>query len=367
VTAPTAVAEATVPRAPIATGRVGPVGVDEGRRALVANRGIRAAGLLAATVVLAVVSLCSIAYGPKPIPFGEVLGALFAFDGSNDDLIIRSLRIPRTVVGIGAGAALGLAGAVMQGVTRNPLADPGILGVNAGAALFVVAAIHLLDVTTLTGYVWFAFAGAAVVSVAVYTLGSLGRGGATPVKLALAGTAVAALLGSLTTAILLLDVTTLDQFRFWVVGSIAGRDGTVAAQVAPLLVVGAVLALGSARSLNSLSLGDDVARSLGLRVGAARAVSALSVVLLCGAATAAAGPIGFVGLTVPHVARAICGPDYRWILPYSAVLAPILLLGADIAGRVVARPGELQVGIVTALVGGPFFIVLVRRRRLAQL
>ncbi len=347
--------------------RIGPVGVDEGRRALVANRAVRAAGLVVAVVALALVALCSIAYGSKPIPFGDVVDALVAFDGSNDHLIVRSLRVPRTAVGLGVGAALGLAGAVMQGVTRNPLADPGILGVNAGAALFVVGAIHLLDVTTVTGYVWFAFAGAAVVSVAVYGLGSLGRGGATPVKLALAGTAVAALLGSLTTAILLLDVTTLDQFRFWVVGSIAGRDATVAAQVTPFLVVGAVLAVASARTLNSLSLGDDVARSLGVRVGAARAVSALAVVVLCGAATAAAGPIAFVGLTVPHVARAICGPDYRWILPYSAVLAPILLLGADIVGRVVARPGELQVGIVTALVGAPFFVALVRRRKLAEL
>lgn len=328
---------------------------------------VRAAGLAVATGALVLVALCSVAYGSRRIPLADVLDAVFAFDGSNDHLIIRSLRVPRTAVGLGVGAALGLAGAVMQGVTRNPLADPGILGVNAGAALSVVIAIHLLGVDSLTGYVWFAFAGAAVVSVAVYVLGSRGRDGATPVKLALAGAAVAALLGSLTTAILLLDVTTLDQFRFWVVGSIAGRDATVAAQVAPFLLAGSVLALGSARSLNTLSLGEDVARALGLRVGPARAVSALSVVLLCGGATAAAGPIAFVGLTVPHVARAICGPDYRWILPYSAVLAPTLLLGADVLGRVVARPAELQAGIVTALVGGPFFITLVRRRRLVQL
>jgi iron complex transport system permease protein len=255
----------------------------------------------------------------------------------------------------------------MQGVTRNPLADPGILGVNAGAALFVVIAIYLFGVTSLTGYVWFAFLGAAIVSVVVYALGSLGRDGATPVKLALSGAAVAAFLGSVTTAILIVDVATLDQFRFWAVGSLAGRDTQIVAQVAPFVAVGGLLALASARSLNSLSLGDDVARSLGVRVGTARIVSALSVVLLCGAATAAAGPIGFVGLTVPHVARAICGPDYRWVLPYSAVLAPILLLGSDIVGRMVARPGELQVGIVTAFVGAPFFVVLVRRRRLAQL
>ncbi|MEX2658347.1 MAG: iron chelate uptake ABC transporter family permease subunit, partial [Acidimicrobiales bacterium] len=237
----------------------------------------------------------------------------------------------------------------------------------AGASLAVVVAIHVLGITDLTGYVWFAFVGAAVVSVGVYALGALGRDGATPVKLALAGAAVAAFATSITTAVLIVDITTLEQYRFWVVGSIAGRDAAIAAQVAPFLVLGAVLAFASARSLNSMSMGDDVARSLGVRVGLARGVAALAVVLLCGGATAAAGPITFVGLTVPHVARAICGPDYRWILPYSAVLAAALLLGADVIGRVVVRPGELQVGIVTALVGAPFFIALVRRRRLAQL
>jgi iron complex transport system permease protein len=217
------------------------------------------------------------------------------------------------------------------------------------------------------GYVWFAFAGAAVTSVVVYALGSLGREGATPVKLALAGAAITAFLGSITTTILLVDVATLDQFRFWAVGSLAGRDTAIAAQLAPFIVVGALMALASGRVLNALALGDDVARSLGQKVGLARAFSAASVVLLVGAAVAAAGPIGFVGLTVPHVARAITGPDYRWVLPYSAVLAPILLLGSDVIGRVIARPGEVQVGIVTALVGAPFFIALVRRRKLAEL
>lgn len=344
-----------------------PVSVAIGRGPLVRSRRLRALGLAVAGAVACVVVLASIAYGSKPIPVGDVLAAIFSFDGSNDHLVIRSLRVPRTIVGLGVGSALGIAGAVMQGVTRNPLADPGILGVSGGASLAVVVGIYVFGVGSLTGYVWFAFAGAAIVSVLVYGLGSMGRDGATPVKLALAGSAVAAFLGSITTTILLIDVATLDQFRFWVVGSIAGRDGAVAAQVLPFLGVGALLAFGSARALNSLSLGDDVARSLGLRVGVARVVAACSVVLLCGGATAAAGPIGFVGLTVPHVARAITGPDYRWVLPYSAVLAPILLLSADIAGRVVARPGELQVGIVTSLVGAPFFIALVRRRRLAQL
>jgi iron complex transport system permease protein len=336
------------------------------RRTLLGSGWSRAGGLLVATGVLVLVALCSIAFGSKSISMGTVWQALVEADGSNDHLIVRSLRVPRTLLGLGVGISLGLAGAVMQGVTRNPLADPGILGIDAGASLAVVVAIYTLDVTTLTGYVWFAFAGAALASVVVYLLGSMGRGGATPVKLALAGAALSALLSSLTSAVLLLDVQTLDQFRFWVVGSLAGRDGDVVAQVAPFLVVGVVLALLSARSLNTLALGDDVARSLGQRVHLARGLAALSIVVLCGAATAAAGPVAFVGLTVPHVARAICGPDYRWILPWSLVLAPTLLLGADVIGRLIARPGEVQVGILTAFVGAPFFIALVRRRKLAD-
>ena len=338
------------------------------RRGLLTRPSLRSLGLVASLTALAAVLVCSIAVGSKPIPLHTVLDALFHYDSSsNDHLIIRSLRIPRTVVGLMVGAALGLAGAVMQGVARNPLADPGILGVEAGASLFVVVAIHSFGIASVLGYVWFAFAGAAFTSVVVYALGSLGREDATPVKLALAGSAITAVFGSLTTAVLMIDVATLDQFRFWAVGSLAGRDSTVATHLAPFFITGTLMALVSGRVLNALALGDDVARSLGQRVGTARLFSAVSVVLLVGAATAAAGPIAFVGLTVPHVARAITGPDYRWVLSYSAVLAPILLLGSDIIGRVVARPAELQVGIVTALVGAPFFVTLVRRRRLAEL
>jgi iron complex transport system permease protein len=338
------------------------------RRGVLSSGWARGAGVVAAAVVLGLVLFASIAYGSKTIELGTVVEAFTSYDATNNDhLIIRSLRVPRTLVGLGVGAALGLAGAVMQGVTRNPLADPGIFGVEAGAALAVVVGIYVFGVGSLTGYVWFAFAGAAVASVGVYGLGSLGRGGATPVKLALAGAAMAALLSSLTSAILIIDVTTLDQFRFWAVGSLAGRDSEVVAQVAPFLMVGALLALASARGLNTLALGDDVARSLGQRVHLARGLSALAVIVCSGAAVAAAGPIGFIGLTIPHVARAICGPDYRWIMPWSMVLGPILLLGADIVGRMIARPGELQVGIVTAFIGAPFFIALVRRRKLAEL
>ncbi|MGJ7441812.1 FecCD family ABC transporter permease [Aquipuribacter sp. MA13-6] len=337
------------------------------RGGLLSSAPARLVGLLVALVVLASLAVASLAVGAKPIPAADVVEAFRAFDGTVEDhLIVTSLRLPRTLVAIMVGTGLGLAGALMQGLTRNPLADPGILGVNAGAALAVVVGIFVFGVGSLSGYVWFALAGAAVTSVAVYALGALGRDGATPIKLALAGAAVTAFLYSITSSILLLDVATLDEYRFWAVGSVAGRDMTVVAQVAPFLLVGTAMALCAGRSLNALALGDDVARSLGAGVGASRLFSALAVVLLVGGATAAAGPIGFVGLTVPHVARAIVGPDYRWVLAWSAVLAPSLLLAADVLGRVVARPGEVQVGILTALIGAPVFIALVRRRTLAQ-
>lgn len=304
------------------------------RRALLRSGWGRGGGLVVAAAVL----LLALAFGAKPLPLRTVWEALTAPDLQDaDHLVVRSLRVPRTLIGLGMGIALGLAAVGMQGITRNPLADPGIFGIEAGASLAVVTGIHVLGVTSLTGYVWFAFAGA--------------------------GAAMAALFASLTSAILLVDVTTLDQFRFWAVGSLAGRDAAILEQVLPFLVVGVLLSLASARGLDALALGDDVARSLGQRVQLTRTLSAVAVVVCAGAAVAAAGPIGFIGLTIPHVARAICGPDHRGIMAWSILLAPTLLL----AGRVVARPGELQVGIVTAFIGAPFFVLLVRRRKLAEL
>ena len=328
----------------------------------------RVGGLLVTLAALAVLCFLSMAIGTRSTSLSTVWSAITAFDPANTDhLVIMELRLPRTILGLLVGTALGLAGAVMQGVTRNPLADPGILGVNAGAALFVVIAISVFGITSVIGYVWFAFAGAAVATVVVYAIAAMGREGATPIKLAIAGAAVSAALGAVTTSFLLMDEATFDQFRFWQVGTLAGRDLSVVAQVAPFLIVGSVLALFLGRVLNTLSLGEDVARGLGANVALSRVISAAAVVLLCGAATAACGPIAFIGLTIPHVARMIVGPDYRWALPYSMMLAPILLLAADIVGRLIARPGEVQVGIVTALIGAPVFIALVRRRKLAEL
>lgn len=327
----------------------------------------RPAGLLLGVAVLVLLVGLSAAVGTRSIPLGEVLDHLRADDGSQDAAVVRDLRIPRTLVGIAVGVALGLSGALMQAITRNPLADPGILGVQAGASAAVVVAIGFLGVSDPSGYVWFAFVGAALASVAVYALGSMGRGGATPVRLALAGTATYAALSAFIEGVTLLDPVAFDDFRFWRVGSLAGRDLDVLAQVGPFLLAGTLLALGLARSLNAIALGDETGRALGANLGRTRILAAVAITLLCGAATAAAGPIAFVGLTIPHVARAITGPDQRWVFPYCVLLGPILILAADVLGRIVVRPGELQVGIVTALVGAPVFIALVRRTRIAQL
>ena len=299
----------------------------------------RVAGLMACVALLTLCVLASIAIGSKATSLGEVLRAFSAYDGSDEHVIVRELRVPRTELGLLVGAALGAAGALMQGVTRNPLAEPGILGLNAGAAFAVVLAIALLGVSSVTAYVAFALAGAVLTT----------------------------LLVSLTSAVLVFDARTLDEFRFWIVGSLAGRDPGVVLSVLPFIAAGLVIALAAGRRLNALALGDDVARSLGQRVERTRAAAGLGFVLLAGGAVAAAGPVAFVGLAVPHVARFFTGPDYRWIVLYSIVLGACLLLAGDVAGRMVARPGELEVGIVTALIGAPFFIWLVRRRRAVAL
>ncbi|NAZ88470.1 FecCD family ABC transporter permease [Kineococcus indalonis] len=335
------------------------------RRRPARTRRATALGLALALLVLAV--LASLAVGSRDVPLGTVLDALRGAGGGQDALVVRELRVPRTLLGVAVGAALGLAGALMQALTRNPLADPGLLGVNSGAAAAMVTAVGVLGVTSRLGLVWASMLGAALVAVVVYVLGSVGRGGATPVRLALAGTAVSAALTACTSAQVLLDQQTFDRFRFWQVGSLAGHDLGVFWQMLPFFAVGTALALSQARSLNALALGVDSGRALGAHVGRTRVLTALAVTLLCGAATATAGPVWFVGLAVPHVVRALTGPDQRWVLPLSVVLSPALLLLSDVLGRVVVRPGELEVSIVTALLGAPVLVALVRRRRLAQL
>jgi iron complex transport system permease protein len=268
--------------------------------------------------------------------------------------------VPRALVAALVGAALAVAGAIIQGLTRNPLADPWILGIEAGAAFAVVCSVFLLGASSLTTYALFAFLGGAIAAVVVYALGTLG--GMSPMKLVVAGAALATLLSSLKTAVLILNQQTLEEIRFWLAGSVAGRDLSLLLQVLPYVGVGLLLAFAMGRQITALTLGDDVATGLGLRTSWLKVLCVVAVVLLAGSAVAIAGPIGFVGLVIPHVARFFVGVDYRWVLPYSALLGAMLLVSADIAARLVLRPQELPVGIMTALVGAPFFIYLARKR-----
>ncbi|AXK35841.1 iron ABC transporter permease [Streptomyces armeniacus] len=324
---------------------------------------LRAAGLLGAVLLLCVLLALSLAVGAKPLSLNEAWRGL-TDSASPEYTVVHEMRLPRTLLGLMAGTALGLAGGVMQALTRNPLADPGLLGINAGAAAAVVSAISFLGITSFTGYVWFAFAGTGAVSVLVYVVG--GGRGATPARLALGGAALNAALFSYVNAVQLLDTASLDKMRFWTVGSLAGAHADTAQKVVWFILLGVLLALALARPLNALALGDDSAQALGAHPARTRAGGMLAVTLLCGAATAACGPIVFVGLMVPHMVRTLTGPDMRWVLPYCAVLAPVLLLGADVLGRVLARPSELQVGIVTAVLGGPFFLYFVRHRKVVR-
>ncbi|MCI4043415.1 iron ABC transporter permease [Streptomyces sp. TRM75563] len=328
--------------------------------------GERLLWVLLSVLALAAVMVASVAFGSRDVPWSDVVAAL----GGADDTLGRAAatkRVPRTVLAVVIGAALGLAGGVMQGVTRNPLADPGILGVNMGASLAVVTAVAFFGLTSPTGYIWVAIVGAALSALFVYTVGTLGRGGATPLKLALAGAATSAAFASLVSAVILPRNDIAGSFKLWQIGGVGGASFERIGQVAPFLAVGFVVCLLSARALNSLALGDELAAGLGERVAVARAVAALGAVLLCGAATAVAGPIGFVGLVVPHTCRLLVGVDHRWLLPLSAVLGAVLLTAADVVGRIVARPSEIDVGIVTALVGAPFFIYIVRRQKVRAL
>jgi len=326
----------------------------------------RSAGLILALAILLLAVVSSLAVGARSIPVGDVADGLLHGGSSQDAAIVRSIRVPRTVLGVVVGAALGIAGALMQALTRNPLADPGLLGVNAGASAAVVLALSF-GVVGAAGSVWFALLGAALASVAVYVIGSAGRGGATPVRLALAGTALTAALTALIYGVALADSRLLQQFNFWSVGALGGRGRTDLDGILPFVGVGLVLALVLARPLNALALGDDSARALGTRVGRTRVSGAGAITLLCGGATAAAGPMYFIGLVVPHAGRAVCGPDQRWVLAYSAVLGAALMLIADVVGRVLVRPGELPAGVMLAVIGAPVFIMIVRRKRIAAL
>lgn len=332
-----------------------------------ARNALRGGGLLVLGALLLFLVALSTWIGAKDTTLGQVWTAIWNDDGSYTTDVIRQLRLPRTLVGLMTGAALGVAGAVMQAVTRNPLADPGLLGVNAGASAAVVFGIGVIGLAGFGSLVWFSFAGAALTTVVVYVLGASGRAGPTPVRLALAGAAVSASLSGVIAGLTVFDSATYDYLRFWMVGSLAGREPELVVQLLPFIVIGLVIALLLARSLNSLALGDELGRALGARIARTRIAAVVVVTLLCGASTAAAGPIAFVGLVVPLVARWLTGPDLRWVLPYSMLLAPVLLLVSDIIGRVALPGDELEVGAVTAVIGAPVFIAMVCRRKEASL
>ncbi|NUT22510.1 MAG: iron chelate uptake ABC transporter family permease subunit [Hamadaea sp.] len=320
----------------------------------------RSAVLLGSAALLVVAAVLSLAVGARPMALSEVWSGLVD-PHSAAYPVVREMRLPRTLLGLEVGTALGLAGGVMQALTRNPLADPGLLGINAGASAAVVTGITVLGIGSLSGYVWFAFLGAAAVSVLVWAVG--GGRTATPGRLALAGAAINAVLYAYVSAVQLLDTASLDAMRFWTVGSLAASGASATVFIAPFIAVGLIAVAVLARPLNALALGDDSARALGARPALVRAGSIVAITLLCGAATAACGPIVFVGLLVPHLVRPLTGPDMRWLLAVSALVAPFVLLSADVLGRVLARPAEVQVGIVTAVAGGAFFIWAVRRTR----
>ncbi len=317
-------------------------------------------GLVLGVGLLLFCLMASVGLGVADISPQTVYQALTAFDGSTDQLIIRTVRVPRSITALLVGGAVAVAGAMMQGLTRNPLADPGILGINAGAALAVVGSVFWLGTTSLSVYAGFALLGAAIAAVTVYALGSLGKGGLTPLNLTIAGAAFQVFVSSVTMGILILSQRTLAEIRFWLAGSVAGRDLDLVVQVLPYLVVGMVIALIMGKQLTTLSLGEDIAQGLGQKTAWIKVTAAVSIILLAGGSVAIAGPIGFVGLIVPHIVRFGVGVDYRWILPYSAILGAILLLVADIGARLIIQPQELPVGLVMPLLGAPFFIYLTR-------
>ncbi|WP_116086525.1 iron ABC transporter permease [Tropicimonas sp. IMCC34011] len=330
------------------------------------TRQVRLWWLLAVVAALGLACLMSLGLGARDVTLEEILGGVRGRTGTIAEAVV-AVRVPRTILAALAGGALGLAGAVMQGVTRNPLADPGILGVNSGAAMAVVIGIAWFGIAAPGAFIWTAILGAGLAASFVYAVGSLGRGGATPLKLALAGTATSIATASFTTAIILPRNDIAGGVRSWQVGGVGGATFEAIWPCLPFLAAGALLCLLSARSLNLLALGDDAAAGLGARVAYARASAALGAVLLCGATTAICGPIGFVGLVVPHLCRVLVGVDHRWLLPFSALIGAGLLTLADVLGRIVARPSEMDVGIVTAFIGAPVFIWIVRRRRVRDL
>ncbi|WP_454044909.1 FecCD family ABC transporter permease [Corynebacterium sp. Marseille-Q2516] len=324
-------------------------------------------GVAGGIILVLLLAAASLFLGSKSIDASRVWEVLLHADGSFESTVVRDQRIPRTILVILVGMALGVAGALMQSLTRNPLADPGVLGVNAGASIAVVTAVAVAGVTSIWFYLWFAFAGAAAASVAVYVLGGAAGRMATPARLALAGVAISMAISALVQMVILSNQDAFNEFRLWAAGSVEGRGWPIITAVVGFIVLGLLVAFASAPGLNALALGDEAGAALGVKVNRLRVQVMVAVTLLAGAATAAVGPIMFIGLGVPSLARAICGPDQRWVVPLSAVAAPVVMLVADIAARLIIAPAEVQTGIITAILGGPVFIAIIRLRRIEAL
>ncbi|MGG0717498.1 iron ABC transporter permease [Robertmurraya massiliosenegalensis] len=323
--------------------------------------------LVLTLVLLGICVIASLVLGSRSVGFDELIAGLFHPDVDSYGANVVRQRIARTVFSLFCGAALGVSGALMQAVTRNPIADPSILGVNTGASLFVVCGIAFLNISTANQYIWLAIVGAMITAIFVYGIGSMGRGGATPLKLVLAGAATSAALSSLVSAIIIPRSYVMDQFRFWQVGSVGSGNWSSITTFLPFLIVGLVIGILAASALNALALGDEVATGLGVRTGTLRLIAALAGVLLCGATTALAGPIGFVGLLATHIIRLILGPDLRYIIPMAALSGAIILTISDVFGRLIGSPGELEVGVVTAFIGAPLLIIIAMKAKVRSL
>ncbi|PAE36513.1 FecCD family ABC transporter permease [Bacillus sp. 7884-1] len=328
---------------------------------LLKHKGQRWAGLFIAIILLLFLMAASIVYGYTDTTWKMAIEALTNFNGSNEHIVIQSVRIPRAFIAAAVGASLAISGVLMQTVTKNPLASPDIFGVNAGAGVAVVIAVTVFSVGSLQLFTWLSFAGAAVAAISVYVVGSVGREGLTPMKLTLAGAAMTALFASITQGILVLNEAALEQVLFWLAGSVAGRNLENLIAVLPYLVVGWIASLVIAAKMNVLSMGEDVAKGLGLNTALLKIIIGIVVILLSGGAVAVAGPIGFIGIVVPHLTRSIVGIDHRWVIPFSGLLGGVLLLVADIASRYILMPQEVPVGVMTAIIGTPFFIYIARK------
>ncbi len=321
----------------------------------------RMLGLCLGSVMFLTCICLSIVYGYTNTTWRMAIDSFLKFDGSNEHIIIQTVRMPRALIAAAVGASLAIAGTLMQALTKNPLASPGIFGINAGAGFFIVVSVSFFSISNLQAFTWIAFLGAAVAAFTVYFIGALGRNGLTPMKLTLAGAAMAALFSSFTQGLLVIDEMALDQVLFWLAGSVQGRKLELLTSVLPYLSIAWVISLLMAKKINLLTMGEDVAKGLGQRTGTVKLFAAIVIILLAGGSVAIAGPIGFIGIVVPHLARFLVGIDHRWVIPYSAILGGILLLLADIGARYIVMPEEVPVGVMTALIGTPFFIYIARK------